>query len=113
VHALRLRNELPLQVQLPEPKMFYGGVGERVITMLQTLLIKPNFIFYDKTTRTYFTLFPASRALSPAISRKGYERGEGAAARFVETIRPDNGRLDYLPHPLPHAGEGEHRCQLQ
>lgn len=40
------------------------------------------------------------------------------AARFMETIRPDNGRLDSLPNPLagrplPQAGEGKHRRQLQ
>jgi hypothetical protein len=29
VHALRLRNELPLQGQFPEPKEFSGGVRER------------------------------------------------------------------------------------
>gem|GEM_PF-5460523 len=53
VHALRLRNELPLQGQFPEPKGFYSRVGERVVTMLQTVFIKTDFIFYDETIRTY------------------------------------------------------------
>jgi len=80
VHALRLRNELPLQGQLPEPKTFYGGVGERVAAMLQTLFIKTNFILDDETTRTY-NVFPVSRALSPTLSRA---TGEGAPARFIK-----------------------------
>jgi len=71
VHALRLRNELPLQGQFPEPKGFYSGVGERVRETWEKV---DKYPICNPPKRNLNNVYCIATTLSPTLSRA---TGEG------------------------------------
>jgi hypothetical protein len=69
VHALRLRNELPLQGQFPEPKMFYGGLGRGVGCYAKNFIQIPYLLVKNNLLINHHPCF--ANPLSLTLSRKG------------------------------------------